>query len=78
MQQTQKPSIGRIVHYIGISPMDLDRKMHCAAIVTEIEDDGTLALEVFYPGLGSVPYGSIAEDATATKPGTWHWPERVE
>jgi hypothetical protein len=76
----QKPSVGRIVHYVSYGTPGGEYTMQCrAAIVTEVTEhpdaDGTVGLCVLNPeGLffnRGVPH---AEDAPA---GTWHWPERT-
>ncbi|MET0416047.1 MAG: hypothetical protein ABW022_08505 [Actinoplanes sp.] len=67
----QKPSVGRIVHYV-----QYDGSKCCPAIVTEVEGEFTVGLHVFTTDRGSFgqdesPYSEDREH------GTWHWPERV-
>lgn len=66
-----KPSIGRIVHYVG----GVGR--HYPAIITGVDPgDQTLSLEVFG---GFTP--KIVTSVTPDESGaiaTWHWPEKVE
>jgi hypothetical protein len=71
----QKPSIGRIVHYID------EEAGHCAAIIVGVADDQeTCELRIFWPyqhvrpGADWAPH--VPHDETA-KPNTWHWPEQV-
>ncbi len=68
-----KPSIGRIVHHVGLAGR------HCAAIVTEVQEDGSLGLCIFPPG--SVPvtmHTGAWQDEETKAVGTWHFPERVD
>lgn len=79
-----KPSIGRIVHFVAPSASNERRSRNCrAAIITEVKDapneahSGIVDLCVFN-STGSqhvldVPY-VLAERNIG---GTWHWPERV-
>lgn len=77
----QKPSIGRIVHYTNLG--DRDGKYPPtiqAAVVTGINDDGTVSLHVFYK-TGQFDLASCAfTDAPAGSEGArgkWGWPARV-
>jgi hypothetical protein len=74
----QKPSVGRIVHYMARGSADGVFKPECrAAIITEVSGDNSewISLCILNPtGLfftHRVPF----EDNK--NPGTWHWPERV-
>lgn len=79
----QKPSVGRIVHYVHFSDGE-----HLAAIITRINEDG-VSLEVFSDDHSKIISRSIKhvepEDVKDLKGdqriesfyGTWHWPERV-
>ena len=85
--ETQKPSIGRIVHYV--LPSGRNAGEHRPAIIVKIWGDqpgAAVQLQVF---TDSDPAGSnndmipnpswrtsVMEDPMAEKPGTWHWPER--
>lgn len=71
----QKPSVGRIVHYVG-------KGGACtAATVTEVDDEQSLVgLFVTAPTtayLLPLAEGGAIADHDEQKPGTWHWPERV-
>jgi hypothetical protein len=74
------PSIGRIVHYRaanrGERPGGRDRH---AAIITAVNDDGSVELSVFPPGFNpmfiSAAQGSPSEEFA--HPGQWYWPPRV-
>lgn len=63
-----EPTIGRIVHYAPYS----ETAPH-AALVTEVEPDGTVALAIFSTTstyfLRGVKQGS--------EPGQWDWPPRA-
>lgn len=89
----QKPSVGRIVHYVSYgTPVRDDGTQafasQCrAAIVTEVpwpDDDevgDAVKLAVFNPTgmfLSPEAYPHIEPDADAPlQGGTWHWPERT-
>jgi hypothetical protein len=75
-----KPTIGRIVHYTNLG--DRDGKYPpqiVAAIVTKINDDGTVALKVFYPtgtlDCPNVPGTDEPAGSDAAR-GKWAWPAR--
>ncbi len=77
-----KPSIGRIVHYTNLG--DRDGKYPPtvqAAIITGLNEDGTVSLHVFYK-TGQFDLASCnSTDAKAGSEkarGHWTWPERVE
>lgn len=78
-----KPSIGRVVHYVSHgTPLREDGSQaytsECrAAIVTLINEDGTVGLAVLNP-TGMFFHESVMADHTENQGGTWHWPERVE
>lgn len=75
-----KPTVGRIVHYTNLG--DRDGKYPPtiqAAIVTGLNDDGTVSLHVFY----KTGQFDLASCAFTTEPGgsegargKWSWPER--
>jgi len=72
--EAQKPTIGRIVHYVSYGSPGGEFKSECrAAIVTAVHSDVLVDLCVLNPsGIyfnQSVAYGEGG--------GTWHWPERV-
>lgn len=80
-----KPSVGRIVHYVSRGSADGVFTPECrAAIITEISPDtGRVALMVLNPQGIFWDWGlEYSDENVATgstyKPGTWHWPERVE
>lgn len=76
------PTIGRIVHYTNLG--DRDGKYppeKQAALITGVNDDGTVALHVFYktgqfdmPSVGQAPDGVVAGSEGAR--GKWQWPAR--
>lgn len=74
MSQPQKPSIGRVVHYIPTT----GQTNHCAALIIGVgETQFNWVSLVYWDCLGcqhADPY--VAEDQSGTKLGTWHWPER--
>ena len=85
---TQKPTIGRIVHYV--LPNGRNRGEHRPAIIVKVWSDnpgGAVQLQVFTDsdaqGLSNdeIPNPSwrtsVMQDESAQKPGSWHWPERA-
>jgi len=66
-----KPSIGRIVHFVG------GGLIHHAAIITEVFPDGHVDVEVFGNVTQRFRHG-LLENAEGSESGTWHWPERVD
>ena len=79
----QVPSIGRVVHYVSHGTPDMSfRSEHRAAIITAVCDPAIntsangVSLCVLNPtGIYFLQWCEY--DETATKPGTWHWPEFV-
>lgn len=77
----QRPSIGRVVHYTNLG--DRDGKYPPtvqAAIITGLNDDGTVSLHVFY----KTGQFDLARCERTDEPagsdharGKWCWPERV-
>lgn len=72
----QKPSVGRMVHYRSYgTPGGEYTPQPRAAVITQVNDDGTVGLfimnptGVFFPT--SVPYSA------EPKSGCWNWPPRV-
>lgn len=76
----QKPSVGRIVHYVSYGTPGGEYPKACrAAIVTEIhEGTEAVGLAVLNPeGMffnRTVPFNGGNNGPAG---GTWHWPERV-
>lgn len=84
----QKPTVGRIVHYVSYGTPNGEYTQQCrAAIITAVVDDSyvgaaneAVSLAVLNPEgmffnqmcLHSEPDGSGMPPG-----GTWHWPERV-
>ncbi|MFF6988370.1 hypothetical protein [Streptomyces sp. NPDC010273] len=79
----QKPSVGRMVHYVSYGTPGGEYTRECrAAIVTEVD-----AIESYRVGLAvlnptgqffhSLGNGGCMADFTENQGGTWHWPERV-
>ena len=77
-----KTSVGRIVHYVsyGTPPRNDGSQAYAsenrAAIVTRVNEDGTVGLAVLNP-TGLFFHESVMADFEENQPGTWHWPERV-
>lgn len=87
----QKPSVGRIVHYVSYGTPGGEFGQECrAAIVTEVTSvevneanpagDGTfretVGLMVANP-TGQFFNRGVLQDEDSRAGGTWHWPERV-
>ena len=77
----EKPSIGRIVHYTNLG--DRDGKYPPtvqAAIITGVNDDGSVSLHVFYK-TGAFDLASClstsAVAGTEEARGLWSWPVRA-
>lgn len=86
MSSDQKPSVGRIVHYVSYgSPVQPDGTQvfacECrAATITEVGDASVVGLCVLNPSglfFHALSDGGCSHDETMKPGGTWHWPERV-
>lgn len=88
----QKPSIGRIVHYVSYGTPGGEYTSQCraaivAAVPQVVPDNGDVDLVVLNPtGLffnrctydeGGTSDTPGAPEARSYEGGTWHWPERV-
>ena len=81
MEQQQKPSVGRMVHYVayGTPGGEFPAGVCRAAVVTEVfplSGSDNASLCVLNP-TGQFFNTGIEHDEKTKKPGTWHWPERV-
>lgn len=85
----QKPSVGRIVHYVSYGTPGGEYRKQCrAAIVTEVNgpamdpatgeeaDAYVVGLCVLNP-TGQLFNQSVFQQEHDRDAGTWHWPERV-
>lgn len=72
----QKPSIGRIVHYVNLGDRDGKYPPETqAALITKVNDDGTVDLKIFYrTGIFDRPRVAFSE---TPERGSWSWPPRV-
>ncbi len=72
----QKPSIGRIVHF-----KENKEDSECtAAIITKVNNDGTVVLTVFEPFKNAHVFAIVdfeGKNPLSKLVGEWHWPERV-
>jgi hypothetical protein len=84
-----KPSVGRIVHYVayGTPGGEFPAGVCRASIVTEVQEfpatgpqppGGILTGLCVLNPTGQFFNRGLAQDEETKKPGTWHWPERVE
>ena len=78
-----RPSVGRVVHYVSLGSQGGKFPSTCrAAIITQVGPQiglatlGPYGLAVLNP-TGMFFQENVDYDETG-KPGTWHWPERVE
>jgi len=81
-----KPSIGRIVVYVEKHQLD-DEPIEKAAIISGVNENGSVDLHVFQPVTSSAHRGSPYTPVTSVgritfsegkNPGCWHWPPRVD
>ena len=82
MESLQKPSVGRIVHYVSYgTPGGEYLPEHRAAIITNIgttgEDGRTVVGLCVLNPTGMFFNLIVNQDEVEKKSGTWHWPERV-
>ena len=79
MAEPQKPSVGRVVHYVARGSADGVFPPACrAATITEVdppESTPGVSLAVLNPTGLFFDHGIEHDEDQA--PGTWHWPERV-
>jgi hypothetical protein len=85
----QKPSIGRIVHFVQKKPAQYgEGVVHLPAIITAVWSETCVNLQVFTDGSNSEADGtnyprvkwitSTSLDASDNpQDRTWHWPERA-
>lgn len=67
-----KPTLGRIVHY---RPFGYPTVKKRAAIVTDVNDDGTIDVYAF-GGHGNVTQLHVSEAESDTDSNVWEWPAR--
>lgn len=69
-----KPTIGRVVHYQRHgSPDGTHKSEPSPAIITKVNEDGTVSLAVFNPT--GMYFQAVAKQAIADPiPGCWNWP----
>ena len=72
-----RPSIGRVVHFV-----DPTTGQHQAAIITAAPASGVAevvqAVTLSVLGEDFISFKPFVPYDAEGKPGTWHWPERVE
>ncbi len=71
-----EPTVGRIVHYTNLGDKDGKYPPETqAALITGVNEDGTVALKVFYrTGIFDMP--SVKCAGTLVVRGQWNWPPR--
>lgn len=79
----QKPSIGRIVHFV-LPAMRSGPARHRPAVITMVYSDTCVNLRILFDANDPEIYGeredrrkSVVLDERG-EPHTWHWPEREE
>ncbi len=89
MSEKQKPSIGRIVHYVQEKPAQFGTGvLHLPAIITAVWGDACVNLHVFSDGSNSEPdstnyprtkwiTSTNLDESESPAARTWHWPERI-
>ena len=74
---TQRPSIGRVIHFVSAGHSLGTYSSTCrAAIVTDVKNDTTLGAAVF-SAKGVWFHDELTYDEEKAG-GTWHWPEMVD
>lgn len=76
----QKPSIGRVVHYVayGTPGGEFPAGVCRAAIITEVVSAVSTHVGLFIMNPTGLFFPSgVPYDDEGKKPGSWHWPERV-
>ncbi len=76
MSIEQKPSVGRVVHYV--STASTQHKHLCAHVCDVPDASESVNLRVFsLDGESAWGRTNVPHDEERKAPGTWHWPERV-
>lgn len=76
--ETQKPSIGRIVHYVSYGSPGGEFQSECrAAIVTRVSSLSTGDVDLCVLNPTGMYFNQGCRYDEGKGPGTWHWPERV-
>lgn len=71
-----KPSVGRIVHYVG-GEYQYKELPHIAAIITAV-DPYTDEVCLWYFDQFTIGVAPNIQYSETPEPYTWHWPEKVE
>jgi hypothetical protein len=73
-----KPSIGRVVHYV------ISKEVHLPATITSVKNSEEEIVNLFLMNDPEIPRRYDLEKGVVNcrhdeeaNPGTWHWPERV-
>lgn len=76
----QKPSVGRVVHYVSFGTPGGEYPSVCrAAVITEADSEPgvtAVGLAVLNP-TGMFFNRDVKQSEGGHEGGTWHWPERV-
>ena len=80
MPEEQKPSVGRIVHFGAKDltvdvPYDEAKLIRLAAIITLVNEDSTVSLQIF--GIWNVSPRNNVPFSYTLEANCWTWPPRV-
>lgn len=81
MASEQKPSVGRIVHYVSYGTPNGEYTSQCRAAVVagvpETGDDSDVYLDLAVLNPTGMFFNRCVQDEADKTGGSWHWPERV-
>lgn len=73
-----KPSVGRVVHFVPPQECTAEKTLaFYAAIITQVNSDGSVELATFGPNSLYFQHGILASETGAPTPGRWNWPPLV-
>lgn len=74
----QKPSVGRIVHFMSPDSEHLNYAGHpIAAVITSVLNDEVVCLTTFPPGSDPIPHMHVTFSESEHAGMRWFWPPRV-
>lgn len=72
----QKPTVGRIVHYVSYGTPGGEFKSQCRAAVVAGVPSGDYEADLVVLNPTGLFFNRCMADFTEGQGGTWHWPER--